>query len=292
MMLGWLVAVATGLLACDACGCVSMNPLNGQLYPADRSYVGLGHAFNRQFVDARRALDIHSMRALAGFGFARRFQLRLDLPVHHVARTTDDVVRRQWALGDLSVQLAWMAVDRRTEGGWKHTVVPMLGAALPTGRFDDENPDRLSTGTGAVTPTVALQYILRKGGAGLNILLDAGLPLRNGDDYRYGSRWAATAFAFVHRSVRRASYMPFAGVRAEHQRRDHHGDFVRPFTGGAGLFATGGLQWMQSGRWSIIIQGQFPLAQSYRSSAGDVLNAPRLQIQSLIHFNSFKKRTK
>ena len=148
------MVLAARLLACDACGCVSMNPLNGQLYPADRSYVGLGHAFNRQFIDARRALDIHSMRALAGFGFAKRFQLRLDLPVHHVARTTDEVVRRRWALGDLSVQLAWMAVDRRTERGWKHTVVPMLGAALPTGRFDDESPDRLSTGTGAVTPTV------------------------------------------------------------------------------------------------------------------------------------------
>ncbi|MCD8528554.1 MAG: hypothetical protein LRY27_00885 [Chitinophagales bacterium] len=86
-MLKYISALALTVLvffqvhACDACACTSMNTLNGQLVPSNKSLFGLHYSYTNQVAANNKRINNFSYSLFAGVSFAKRWQLLLNLPL-------------------------------------------------------------------------------------------------------------------------------------------------------------------------------------------------------------------
>lgn len=288
----WLVLMYTGVYACDACSCTSMNSLDGQLLPSNKSFIGLTSGYVHQLDASNQRINNSSFGIFAAMSFAKRWQILASLPVqYNVIVPKNDANNSQFGLGDASLVLSVMpyTTPKNKQRPSKSTIVLRGGLKMPTGYYDEDNLQTANLGTKSWDFLMSAQYIFERNDQGMNVVFNTRLNTMNPFEYKFGNKYDLSSFYFVKRKVKKHSYMPFIGVAGEWIELDKSNGFYREQSGGKALYGMGGVLWNINEKFSIYAKGELPVIQDYLSQEGNVYSNIRAQVQ-LSYF--IPKRTK
>ena len=300
-MLKQIIALAIALFtlnstfACDACSCTSMNSLDGQLLPSNRTFLGLSSSYVHQLNGLDQRVNNASYSLYAAYSFAKRWQILGNMPLQHNVIVSPSITKsKQIGLGDASIILSYMPYstpeDKKSLA--KHTLILRAGIKLPTGYYDEDNLQTSNLGTKSVDFLAAGQYIFERNKQGLNLAANVRLNTQNKFAYQYGNKYDVSAFYFVNRETKKTSYMPFIGLAGEYIEKDISKNFVRTLSGGSGFYGLGGFLMRFDDKVSLFVKGELPILQDYKSPDGQVYTNIRAQVQVSYFFKAKTKVSK
>ena len=281
--------------ACDACSCISMNNLDGQLVPNNKSLFGFSSNYVHQLNANKQRINNMSYSLFGAYSFAKRWQVLANIPVQqNVIVNPDTNNDHQFGFGDASLVLSYMAFSTKEapEKKSKSTLIVRGGIKLPTGYYDEDNLVTSNLGTKSFDFTLGAQYIFERNRQGLNVAVNTRLNTINKFDYRYGNRYDATAFYFVKRERKKSAYMPFVGASVEYIDHDLSNGFIRKLSGGQALFGTGGFLWKWDDKVALFAKGELPILQNYDSPDGNIYTNIRVQVQVSYYLKNKQKIAK
>jgi hypothetical protein len=282
----------TKLSACDACSCTSMNSLDGQLIPTNKSLFGFSTAYVHQLNAQNQRVNNLSNSLFGAFSFAKRWQILASLPIQqNFIRQKNEATETQYGLGDASLMVSYLALNRTSSEGAKHKMIPRIGFKFPTGYYNQDLSENANLGTKSFDFLLSFQYILEKNQQGLNAMFNTRINTTNPYEYRFGNKFDISSFYFVKRNTKKASYMPFVGLTAEWIQHDMHNNFERKLSGGEGLYGFAGLAWNWDNKAALFFKGDMPVYQNYDSSDGKVFTNIRAQIQFTYFINKKIKQS-
>lgn len=267
--------------ACDACSCISMNSLDGQLLPSNKSLFGFSSNYVHQLNANEQKIHNMSYSLFGAYSFAKRWQVLVNLPLQqNLIVNNQEANTSQVGLGDASILLSYMPFTTKDENKKsKSTFILRGGIKLPTGYYDADNLATSNLGTKSVDFLFSTQYIFERNNQGLNVALNTRWNTQNKFDYKYGNRYDISAFYFVKRDVKKSAYMPFAGLSGEYIKTDQSNGFERTLSGGQALYGIGGFLWKWDNKLALFIRGELPIIQNFKSPDGNVFTNVRGQIQ-------------
>lgn len=274
-----LLAVQSGVSACDVCGCSIGGNYFGILPQFHRHFVGLRwseqsfqSAHSKSAAEAGRFDSDESFRTadlLGRFYLSRRVQMFALVPYHFFHRVEDNQTIQTQGLGDVSVMAGYILLDTgdSLRRKWQHSLTLNGGVKLPTGSHNLTNPEgellhpNLQPGTGTTDFMLSVMYTARHGAWGFNADALARFNTANHQqDYRFGHRLSGSAKVFYWQNAGRFLLLPNAGVFADAaQANEGNIDFTEG-TGGAIVFGTLGLD-TYLGNFSVGFSFQQPLWQ-------------------------------
>lgn len=264
--------------ACDACSCTSMNSIDGQLLPGNRSFVGVSSFFVHQINDNKEKFNKLSYSLYAAYSFHKKWQILANLPMQqNVTVYTDKSKSSQVGLGDASFTLSYTPINIKALAN--HIMVLRAGVKLPTGYYNVDNTSNYNLGTKSVDFLFSSQYIFERKKQGFNVLFSARVNTTNKFEFKYGNQFNLTGFYFVKRGFKKQNYMPFFGAASEYILNDVSHQFIRNYSGGKAIYALGGLMWNINDQVAIFSKLEFPLYQDYPSIDGNIYTNVRAQIQ-------------
>ena len=291
----WLVLMYTGVNACDACACTSMNSLDGQLLPSNKSFIGLNSGYVHQLDASKQRINNSSFGLFAAISYAKRWQILASLPVqYNVLVPANDKKSSQFGLGDASLVLSVMpyATPMEKQRASKSTIVLRGGLKMPTGYYDKDNMQTANLGTKSWDFVLSAQYIFERNDQGMNAVFNTRINTTNPYDYSFGNKYDISAFYFVKRKQKNHSYMPFVGLAGEWIDIDKSNGFYREQSGGKALYGMGGLLWNINEKFSLYAKGELPVVQDYLSQDGNVYTNIRAQVQLTYFIPKNKKPDK
>ena len=277
--------------ACDACACSGISGLNGQLLQTDQTFIGAGINTVRQTNKAGSIYHSHFTNFIAAHSFKEKWQVMAVLPYQIQKSNTPENFNMKHGLGDAIVNVTYQ-VFKTPASKLKpssHQVFSRFGLKLPTGKYLDDNPEFMPMGTGSVDFILSNQYIFEKRNMGFNGNIDAKLNTTNNSNMMFGHQFALTSFYFFKKEVKKSMLMPFAGTVAEYITKNRSNGFVRHFSGGRAIYGLIGMQALINSKYSLILTGELPIAQHYRSVEGLLYANYRVQATFSFIFNQKKK---
>lgn len=280
--LAMTIVVYQGLYACDACSCTSMNSLDGQLLPSNKSFLGISSSFVHQLNASEQRINNASYSLFAAYSFAKKWQVLLNLPFQQNVIIADQGPQSgQFGLGDFSGILSYQAFTTAAENKQRSTSTLLLrtGLKLPTGYYNHDKVMTSNLGTKSWDVLFAAQYIFERESKGLNLAINGRLNTVNPYKYKYGNKYDFSAFYYVKGERAQKAYMPFVGLGGEWIQLDRSNGFLRKLSGGKALYGMGGflLNWKET--ISIFAKGELPVVQDYLSQDGKVYTNIRAQVQ-------------
>jgi len=273
-----LLAFGSVASACDVCGCSIGGNYFGILPQFHRHFVGVRYS-EQSFRSAhsRSAAELghfdsdeqfRTVDVLGRFYPLRRLQMLVLAPYHDFRRTENGVLTHSQGLGDASVLGNFILLNtgdslRRT---WQHTLTVGGGIKLPTGQHRLKDAEgqllhaNLQPGSGSTDFMLSAAYTLRRGAWGLATDVLGRLNTTNHHDYHFGNRLSGSAKFFYWKTMRRVSFLPNAGVFADHAAANLDGNSFAEGTGGSIALATLGLD-VYAGHFSMGITIQQPVYQ-------------------------------
>lgn len=255
-----LLAVQSGVSACDVCGCSIGGNYFGILPQFHRHFVGLRwseqsfqSAHSRSAAEAGQFDSDESFRTadmLGRFYLSRRVQMFALVPYHFFHRVEDNQAVNTQGLGDVSVMAGYIMLDTgdSLRRKWQHSLTLNGGVKLPTGSHNLTNPEgellhpNLQPGTGTTDFMLSVMYTVRHGAWGFTAdALGRFNTANRENDYRFGNRLSGSVKTFYWQNAGRFLFLPNAGVFADAaQANEGNVDFTEG-TGGAIVFGTFGL---------------------------------------------------
>lgn len=287
------VCMAYFTLACDACACTSMNTLDGQLLPSNKTFFGSSLGYAHQLDASKSKINNLSYNVFIAYSFAKRFQIMANMPFQHTITNYKNGDRKaQIGLGDATLLFSFMAYSTPSKKNKtsKSTFILRTGVKFPTGYYDNTGSD-FNLGTKSYDVLLASQYIFEKENQGFNASLNSRINTTNQYNYKYGHQFNLSIFYFLKRDFKKNSYMPFAGVSYEHITKDKSNGYIRNLTGGTGLYGFGGLQWNYNNKFSFYLKGEMPFIQNYLSTDGKIYTNFKGQFQ-INYFIKTKQKIK
>lgn len=287
------LSVGFSSFACDACACTSMNTLDGQLLPSNKTFLGTSLGFAHQLDASKSKISNLSYNVFVAYSFAKRFQVMGNLPFQHTITNYKNGDRKaQLGLGDATLLFSAMpySTPKDKERPSKSTLILRAGIKFPTGYYDNTGSD-FNLGTKSYDVLLSSQYIFEKNKQGFNANFNSRINTTNKYHYKYGHQFNFSTFYFIKREFKRNSYMPFAGVSYEYITKDKSNGYIRNLTGGTGLYGFGGLQWNYNDKFSFYLKGELPFTQDYLSTEGKIYTNFRGQLQ-INYFIKTKQKIK
>jgi hypothetical protein len=274
-----LLAVQSGVSACDVCGCSIGGNYFGILPQFHRHFVGLRwseqsfqSAHSRSAAEAGRFDSEESFSTadlLGRFYLSRRVQMFALAPYHFFHRVEDNQTVNTQGLGDVSVMAGYILLDTgdSLRRKWQHSLTLNGGVKLPTGSHKLTNPEgellhpNLQPGTGTTDFMLSVMYTMRHGAWGFTADALARLNTPNQQTgYQFGNRLSGGAKFFYWQNAGRFLLLPNAGVFADAaQVNEGDVDFTEG-TGGGIVFGTIGLD-AYLGHFSLGFTFQQPVWQ-------------------------------
>lgn len=277
--------------ACDVCSSSSMSGLNSQILQTNQTFLGFGFNSVRQTNRARNIYHNHSTNLIAAHSFKQRWQIMAILPFQIQKTNTPESFNMETGLGDARI-LATYQVFKTPDKKLKpatHNLFARAGLKLPTGKLVNENPEFMPLGTGSVDFLLSSQYIFERKKMGFNSNLDAKVNTANKNNMLFGHQFSLTAFYFYKKEVKASMLMPFAGAVGEYITKNRSNGFLRTFSGGKAMYGLVGFQALINSKYSLIVTGEIPLAQAYKSVEGLLYADYRIQATFSFIFNQKKK---
>ncbi|MBP6302068.1 MAG: hypothetical protein KBB37_00945 [Bacteroidia bacterium] len=240
------------LYACDVCGC-SVNA----------NYFGILPQFSRNFAGIRYMSSSYKMRhtptlfpqtnskyyeslnrfeVWGRYFFTRRIVGYASVPYQYNVRKEQDHTSSSKGLSDLSILGHFILINTGDSGRFTYRNTLMLGGGIkfPSGRFSNNKPASIQTGTGTWDYSVNMIYTLRYKKVGANADATFRINTSNGD-YSYGNRLISSLRFFYWGKAKATSFLLHAGCLSEYSARDRKYGIEQKFTGGNGYYISSGV---------------------------------------------------
>lgn len=274
-----LLAFGSVASACDVCGCSIGGNYFGILPQFHRHFVGIRYSEQSfQSAHSRKAAGLgdfdseeqfRTIDVLGRFYPLRRLQVMVLAPYHAFRRTENGVLTPAQGFGDASVLGNFILLDTgdSLRHSWQHTLTIGGGIKLPTGQHrlkDAEGQlllENLQPGSGSTDFMLSAAYTVRRGAWGITGDVLGRLNTANHHDYHFGNRISGSAKFFYWKTLKKVSFLPNAGVFADHAAANLDGNTHADGTGGSIALATFGLD-VYTGHFSIGCTFQQPVYQN------------------------------
>lgn len=105
----------------------------------------------------------------------------------------------------------------------------------------------------------------------------------------FGHQFSLTSFYFYKKEVKSSMLMPFVGTVGEYITKNRSNGYLRTFSGGKVIYGLVGFQALINSKYSLIVTGELPLAQQYKSVEGLLYADYRIQATFSFIFSQKKK---
>lgn len=273
-----LICVLSSLqdtLACDICGCSSGNYFIGPFPQFRKHFFGLRYSF-RSFQtnitgDASQySNDFYQTAEIwGGYNIGKKWQLLAFIPYNINKQSSDDGIKKNNGLGDISIIANYKLFNSRKESRHHNMVSQQLwiggGIKMPTGRFSPDPEELVPTannqaGSGSLDFILNAMYTYHINDWGINTNLNYKINT-NADDYKYGNRFSASSFVFYSIIRKKATFNPNVGILFEKLNSNKLSKLKIEDTGGNALLVSGGVE-INLAKMAIGFNAQLPVAQN------------------------------
>lgn len=265
--------------ACDICGCGVGNFYLGLLPHFNSKFFGIRYQYmHYQTQLANDATQFSSdyyksVELWSGFNIGKRLQLLAFVPYHINKQFTDDGIKTQSGLGDVSLLLNYDLFETRNNAG-KNVIQQQLwiggGLKLPTGKNNVDLNDPLvnpgdvnsQSGTGSTDFLLNASYDVSINKVGLNTSANYKINTDNKTGYRFGNRFTANTFAYYRLRAMGLGITPNAGLLYENAAVNNLNKAAVLQTGGNITSVAGGVE-MNFKKIAVGANVQLPVSQNF-----------------------------
>jgi hypothetical protein len=272
LLMAVCIFITKPLSACDICGCSSGNYFIGPFPQFNKHFVGMRYSFrNYNSVlksDNSQFSKDHYQTAELLFGtrICKKWQLLLFVPYSVNRSVTDDGIKQNQGLGDVTLMGSYNLFDKLKMLSDTEVVQQQLwiggGVKLPTGKFSVDSNDIISSannqpGTGSFDFLALATYTLRIKNWGLSSNATYKIN-QSASNFKFGDRFAASAFASRSFYLGKVTLSPNAGLLFENLAANKLNNETIKETGGYTLLTAAGLE-TRFNRFAIGGNIQIPL---------------------------------
>jgi hypothetical protein len=274
-----LICSARQIAACDLCGCSAGNYFLGPIPQFSRHFIGLRYSF-RSFNTVlgndpnQFSRDFYQTTELwAGFKIRNRFQVLAFVPYNINRSVTDDGLKENQGLGDVSLIGNYSLLDKKYLTRDTLTAMQQLwigaGIKMPTGKFAPNANELVSSansqaGTGSFDFIMSASYLLVVDKWGLTSNLNYKIN-QQASGFKFGNRLTAAVFAFRSGHIGKSALSPNIGLLYERSDPSELSGINISNTGGYAMLGALGLE-TKFDKITIGFNWQAPLAQDISDS--------------------------
>jgi len=277
------ILLAVPSIACPICGCGVGGFYMGLMPSFDSKFIGLRYQYMRyqtHINDEPSQFSYDHYKTLelwGGWNIGSKWQVLAFVPYHFNYQNTDDGVKSEQGLGDISFianyKLWQTSKQNKNDRSVSHQEF-WLGAGfkLPTGSYNVDLTDpeteigdvNSQMGTGSLDFISTLTYNITFGKIGINTSANYKINTANNSDFRFGNRLTASSVGFYQTRAGKTALTPNLGVLYENAATNRLQKEDIPQTGGYVALAVTGLE-MRRGKVSFGANLQLPFAQDFAS---------------------------
>jgi hypothetical protein len=280
--------------ACDICGCGVGNFYLGLLPHFNSKFFGIRYQYMHYHTqlasDASQFSNDYykTVELWSGFNIGKRLQLLAFVPYHINKQYTDDGIKTQSGIGDVSLLLNYNLFQSKTSDA-KNMIHQQLwiggGLKLPTGKNDVDVNDPLvnpgdvnsQNGTGSTDLLLNASYDVTINKFGLNTSANYKINTDNKTGYRFGNRFTANTFAYYKLRAMGLGLAPNIGLMYENAAANNLNKATVVQTGGNLTSLAGGVE-VNFNKIALGVNVQLPVSQNFAEGQ------TQLKIKGLVHF--------
>lgn len=261
--------------ACPICGCGVGDFYIGLLPSFNSKFVGIRYQYMRYetHIKDEPSEFSHDHYKIAeiwgGWNFGKRWQALVFVPYHFNYQNTDDGVKTDNGLGDITL-LTNYKLWQNARGSTAQEFWIGAGVKLPTGTYniDLNNPEaepgdvNSQMGTGSVDFIANAMYNLKLGKIGINTSASYKINTSNNSSFLFGNRFEANSFAFYQLQFKNIYFAPNIGIIYDNAAINHLNKNVVEQTGGYVALTATGLE-VNIKKITIGANVQLPFAQNF-----------------------------
>ena len=288
----FLISLCGSVFACDICGSSSGNYFIGPFPQFRKHFFGTRYSF-RSF-NSRVESDptqfskdfYQTIELWGGWNIGKKWQALAFIPYNINRQTSDDGIKSNKGLGDLTFIVNYSLLNNRTKDRHDHRINQQLwiggGLKLPTGNFTFD-PNYIipgannQAGTGSVDFLLNATYAIHINEWGINSNLNYKVN-RNADNYQFGNRFSSSVFLFHSLSGLKTTFNPNVGLLYENLKANKLNNSKVENTGGNALLASAGLE-VNFSNLAVGFNAQLPVSQNF--SSGQTTT----KIRGMLHFS-------
>lgn len=275
----FISAILFSASACEICGCGVGNFYLGLLPHFSSKFFGIRyqymHYHTQLSTDASQFSNDYyrSIELWGGVNFGSKLQLLTFIPYHINKQYTDDGIKTQNGIGDVSLLLNYNIFHSR-ESNSKKLVEQQLwlggGLKLPSGKNTIDVNDPLAnpgdvnsqSGTGSTDILLNASYDISINKFGLNTSANYKINTDNKTGYRFGNRFTANTFAYYRLRTLGFGIAPNMGLLYEQAASNSLQKAVVLQTGGHLISASTGIE-MNFNTIAVGANVQLPVSQNF-----------------------------
>ena len=265
--------------ACEICGCGVGNFYLGLLPHFNSKFFGIRYQYMHYHTqlagDASQFSNDYykTVELWSGINIGAKLQLLAFIPYHINKQFTDDGIKTQNGIGDVSILLNYNLLHSRTNAG-KNLIEHQLwiggGIKLPTGKNNIDINDPLvnpgdvnsQSGTGSTDILLNASYDVSINKFGLNTSANYKINTDNKTGYRFGNRFAANTFAYYKLRAMGLGIAPNVGLLYENAASNNLNKASVLQTGGNLMLVAGGIE-MNFNKIALGANVQLPVSQNF-----------------------------
>lgn len=279
--------------ACEICGCGVGNFYLGLLPHFNSKFFGVRYQYMHYHTQLKTdpsqfSNDYYKTVELwGGINIGRRLQLLAFVPYHINKQFTDDGIKTQNGLGDVSLLLNYNLFHSRNSAG-KNLIEQQLwiggGVKLPTGKNNIDlndpaaNPGDVNSQAGSGSTDILLNasYDISIKKFGLNTSANYKINTDNKTGYHFGNRFTANSFAYYKLRAMGLGIAPNIGVLYENASTNNLNKAAVAQTGGHLVSAAGGVE-INLKSIALGANVQLPVSQNFAEGQ------TQLKLKGLVH---------
>lgn len=265
--------------ACEICGCGVGNFYLGLLPNFKSKFFGVRYQYMHYHTQLKSdatqfSNDYYKTAELwTGFNISNRWQVLAFIPYRINKQITDDGIKKQNGLGDISVLFNYNLLGKRSHSGNANIDQQLWlggGLKLPTGKNNADvtsasaNPGDVNwqSGTGSTDFLLNAAYYININKMGLNTSINYKINTHNKSEYHYGNRFTANTFAYYKVRAAGLGFAPNVGLLYENSATNKLNKITVDQTGGNILLAATGLE-VNFNKIALGANVQLPLSQNF-----------------------------
>lgn len=280
--------------ACEICGCGVGNFYMGLLPNFKNHFIGLRYHYMHYHTqlanDATQFSNdyYNTIELWSGWNIGKKWQVIAFVPYHINKQYTDDGIKNNNGLGDVTVLANYTLLHTRNTNKNENTVEHQLavggGLTLPTGNFKvnvtDPNANigevNSQSGTGSTGFIFNAMYNVTVSNFGVSTSANYKINPANKNDFKFGNRFSANSFAWYRIRTKGFAISPNIGILYEHSAANQVSKAAVEQTGGYVTLGSAGVE-VNYNKISVGISTQLPVKQNL--SEGQT----QLKLRGLMH---------
>lgn len=261
--------------ACEICGCGVGNFYLGLLPNFKSKFFGVRYQYMHYHTELANdktqfSNDFYKTVELwSGINIGKKWQMLVFVPYRVNKQISDDGIKEQNGLGDISMLLNYNLLNTRGNNNSQQAWIGG-GVKLATGKNNADitsanaNPGDVNwqSGTGSTDFLLNAAYNLSINRIGLNTSVNYKINTQNKDKYQYGNRFTANTFAYYKTRAIGLGLAPNIGVLYENAAANKLQKATVDQTGGNIVLASGGIE-INFNKIAVGTNVQLPLTQNF-----------------------------